>query len=200
MDYEALDSSSPDSAIGDNPLHFVPQYSGDRYLLVSNIPPDTGKGAYENDTCPSCGYHRVRVGVVKCPRGHIMRNRPIVREGRKVRLIKGFESSYRRMDTKQPARTITTNTSHIGSDFKIHPREHRVLSILECADLQTVPRFLDWSTALQGRPGKKPVPYLIRNVVGEAFPPYYTFLHGKILARLLSNDVTVYSELASLTK
>jgi len=200
MGYETLNSGCRESARGVDPLHFVPHYSGDRYLLVSDIPPNSGKSAYENDSCPSCDSSGVRTGVVKCPRGHLMRNRPLVREGRKVRLIKGFKSSYRRIDAQLPARTITTNSSHIGSDFKIHPREHRVLSILECADLQTVPRFWDWSLALQGQPGRKPVPYLIRNLVGEAFPPYYTYLHGRILGGLLSNDANVYSELASLTK
>ena len=82
--------------------------------------------------------------------------------------------------------TITTNTSHVGSDFKLHPWEHRVLSALECADLQTVPRFFDWSVALEAKPRSKR--YLIRNLIGEAFPPYFTFLHGQVLADLLQES------------
>ena len=69
------------------------------------------------------------------------------------------------MRPDRPAYTITTNSSHIGSDFKIHPWENRVLSILECADLQSVPRFYDWTRAKEQR-----TLYLIRNLVGEAFP------------------------------
>jgi DNA (cytosine-5)-methyltransferase 1 len=53
------------------------------------------------------------------------------------------------MDPDLPAPTITTNTSHIGGDYKIHPWENRVLTALECADLQTVPRWFDWSSALK---------------------------------------------------
>ena len=115
-----------------------------------------------------------------------MRNRPYVRTGKRFRLVKGFRSSYRRMAPDQPARTITTNTSHVGSDFKIHPWENRVLSTLECSDLQTVPRFFNWSSAIDAQPRSKR--YLIRNLVGEAFPPYFTFLHGKVLAEALQNS------------
>ena len=87
------------------------------------------------------------------------------------------------MSPGRPAYTITTNSSHIGSDFKIHPWENRVLSILECADLQTVPRFYDWTRAKENR-----TLYLIRNLIGEAFPTYFTYLHGQVLAKLLSDS------------
>ena len=110
-----------------------------------------------------------------------MRNRPYRVENDRARLIRGFHSSYRRMHPDRPAPTVTTNTSHLGSDFKIHPSQNRVLSTLECADLQTVPRTYDWSGALdEGRH------YLIRNVIGEAFPTYFAYLHGRMLNRLLS--------------
>ena len=184
MHYESLDSASVEAAVGGHPLHYVPNYAAnpDRYLQISEIPPNSGRSAYENETCPRCGSP-VRTGVIKCPRGHITRNRPYVRKGRSFRLVRGFHSSYRRMAPDEPARTITTNTSHVGSDFKIHPWENRVLSALECADLQTVPRFFDWSSAINAKPRSKR--YLIRNLIGEALPPYFTFLHGQVLAGLL---------------
>lgn len=112
-----------------------------------------------------------------------MRNRPYRVDDEGPRLIRGFHSSYRRMQADRPAPTITTNTSHLGSDFKIHPWENRVLSTLECADLQTVPRSYNWSGALDARRH-----YLIRNVIGEAFPSYFAFLHGSMLARLLDGE------------
>jgi len=188
VEYETLDSASSAESIGRHPLHYVPNYADnpDRYLQISHIPPYSGRSAYENDTCPVCRSQPIRAGVVKCVRGHVMRNRPYVRTGKKIRLVKGFRSSYRRMAPDQPARTITTNTSHVGSDFKLHPWENRVLSTLECSDLQTVPRFFDWSSALNARPKSKR--YLIRNLIGEAFPPYFTFLHGKVLAEVLQNS------------
>lgn len=188
MQYEALDSVSEAAAVGTHPLHYVPYYAAnpDRYLQISDIPPNSGRSAYENDTCPSCESGPVQTGTITCPRGHVMLNRPYVRDGDSFRLVKGFHSSYRRIAPDEPARTITTNTSHVGSDFKVHPWEHRVLSALECADLQTVPRFFDWSVALEAKPRSKR--YLIRNLIGEAFPPYFTFLHGQVLADLLQDS------------
>ena len=181
-EYEALDAKSKDSATGEHELHFVPAYGPDRYLQVSEIPENSGRSAYENDTCPECGHSGVEVGLMRCPScSGVMRNRPYVQRDEGPSLIRGFNSSYRRMSPDKPSSTITTNSSHIGSDFKIHPWEHRVLSILECADLQTVPRFYDWSPATEARRR-----YLIRNLIGEAFPPYFTYLHGQLLAKLLS--------------
>ena len=183
IQYDALDASCEEKARGKHPLHYVPAYGDDRYQQVRGIPPYSGRSAYENDTCPSCGQSPVEAGLILCPDcGGVMRNRPyIVKQGR-PHLIKGFHSSYRRMNPDRPAYTITTNSSHVGSDFKIHPWENRVLSILECADLQTVPRFYNWKRAEQNR-----TRYLIRNLVGEALPPYFTYLHGQYLSALLGS-------------
>ena len=180
--YEPLDANSKDGARGEHPLHFVPTYGPERYRQVSEIAAYSGLSAYDNDKCPSCGCEEVDVGLILCPAcDGVMCNRPyVVRDGQPT-LIKGFKSSYRRMNPERPAYTITTNSSHIGSDFKIHPWENRVLSILECADLQTVPRFYDWTRAREDR-----TLYLIRNLIGEAFPPYFTYLHGQILSQMLS--------------
>ena len=183
LDYETLDARSKDSARGAHPLHFVPAYGPDRYQQVSQIPAYSGLSAYENDTCLSCDFREVERGLASCPAcGNVMRNRPYVERNGQPSLIKGFRSSYRRMTPGRPAYTITTNSSHVGSDFKIHPWENRVLSILECADLQTVPRFYDWTRARENR-----TLYLIRNLVGEAFPPYFTYVHGLVLEQILSS-------------
>ena len=87
------------------------------------------------------------------------------------------------MRPNEPARTITTASSHVGSDYKIHPWENRVLSIRECADLQTVPRFYDWTWALETSHT-----YVARKVIGEALPPWFTYLQGKLLRRLLDGE------------
>ena len=182
LQYEPLDSRSKDTARGKHPLHFVPDYGADRYEQVSQIPPCSGQSAYENATCLSCGVLDVELGLASCPAcGNVMRNRPYVERDGQPSLIKGFRSSYRRMSPGRPAYTITTSSSHVGSDFKIHPWENRVLSILECADMQTVPRFYNWT-----RPKENRTLYLIRTLVGEAFPPYFTYLHGLVLERILS--------------
>ncbi len=184
MEYDHLDAKSEDMARGEHWLHFVPSYGTDRYMQVSQIPANSGRSAFENDECPSCGEQQVAADLILCPScGEVMRNRPYVKRNGHTALIKGFDSSYRRMRPERPSYTITTNSSHIGSDFKIHPWENRVLSILECADLQTVPRFYDWTQAKENR-----ALYLIRNLIGEAFPTYFTYLHGQVLAKLLSSS------------
>ena len=186
MQYERLDAGSKDVAHGSDPLHFVPAYGPDRYQQVSEIPPYSGRSAYQNDTCPSCGEQGVDFGSIKCTSCEgVMFNRPFVERNGDIALIKGFDSSYRRMSPSRPAYTITTNSSHVGSDYKIHPWENRVLSILECADIQTVPRFYDWTRARRDR-----TTYLIRNLVGEAFPTYFTYLHGRLLDEILSGFET----------
>ncbi len=185
MEYDHLDAKSEDMARGEHWLHFVPSYGTDRYMQVSQIPPNSGRSAFENDECPSCGRQQVAAELILCPScDAVMRNRPYIERNGQPALIKGFDSSYRRMRPERPAYTVTTNSSHIGSDFKIHPWENRVLSILECADLQTLPRFYDWTQAKENR-----TLYLIRNLIGEAFPTYFTYLHGQVLAELLSDSV-----------
>ena len=182
MKYQRLDAESKDSARGEHPLHFVPEYGQERYQQISQIPPYSGRSAYENDVCPSCKYQPVDQGRALCPScDGVMWNRPYVERDGQPSLIKGFHSSYRRINASRPAYTITTNSSHVGSDFKVHPWENRVLSILECADLQTVPRFYDWTRGMENR-----TLYLIRNLVGEAFPTYFTYLHGRVLEQVLS--------------
>ena len=194
--YPPLSSRSPQEARNGHPLHFVPHYEHDRFLLVNHIPAMSGRSAYENALCPDCGRQPVPLGVAVCDRcGRPMRNRPIVLEKGTPRLVKGFASSYRRMKPDEPSPTVTTNSSHIGSDNKIHPWEDRVLSILECADLQTVPRFFDWSAATEANRM-----YLVRNLVGEAFPPFFTHLHGRVLLRLLKTCKTAFRGLATYRK
>jgi DNA (cytosine-5)-methyltransferase 1 len=182
MRYPPLDAQDKPND-PEEPLHFVPRYTGDRYLMIAEIPPNSGQNAYQNPTCPDCHKNGIPLGLAYCPHcGNLLRNRPYFKPARgKARLIKGFESSYRRMYPDRPASTVTTNSSHVGSDYKIHPWENRVLSVRECADLQTVPRFFDWSWALDTHHS-----YVIRNAVGEALPTYFAYLHGQVLKELLN--------------
>ena len=97
------------------------------------------------------------------------------------RLITGFRTStYTRMKSDAPAAAITTASGHLGSNNTIHPFENRLLSTLECALLQTLPKRFKWGTALE-RWGHTN----IRNMIGEAVPPVFTKLHGKVLRALL---------------
>lgn len=192
--YVSLDAKSMDAAHDpDDPFHFVPVYEGDYYWRVADIPPRSGLSAYDNVNCRECLRQDVPKETAICSYcGAIMHNRPyVVEEDGSARLIKGRHSSYRRMRPEQPARTITTGSSHVGSDYKIHPWENRVLSIRECADLQTVPRFYDWSWAIETRHT-----YLARQVIGEALPAWFTYLQGRLLRRLLDGEDVPLSEFA----
>ncbi|HET6385511.1 MAG TPA: DNA cytosine methyltransferase [Armatimonadota bacterium] len=193
MQYERLDAAERKSARGTHQLHFVPHYNADRYLMLSDIPAYTGRGAFQNDRCPACEHQPQPLHLSRCCQcGAVLKNRPHVVENGTARLIKGFKSSYRRMHPDLPAATVTTNSSHVGSDFKIHPWEHRVLSILECADLQTVPAWYDWSDSITSNRT-----YTVRRAIGEAFPPYFTYLHGQLLAAMLDGQVVHSGRFAS---
>jgi len=78
----------------------------------------------------------------------------------------------------RPGATVTTASGKIGSDFTLHPWENRVLSPLECSLLQTFPDDFRW----EGKIGVD----AIREMIGEAVPPLFTELHGKVLAAFLA--------------
>jgi DNA (cytosine-5)-methyltransferase 1 len=184
MNYLPLDAKNSETAVDpDDPLHRVPHYLDHRYSWAADIPRRSGANAYQNPNCHACGRQGVPAGRARCDRcGKPMLNRPHVRaKNGRARLIKGFLSSYRRMKPDRPAPTITTASSHLGSDYTIHPWENRVLSVRECADLQTVPRTYDWSWALGAG-----FNYMLRQVIGEAIPPWFTYLHGLVLRDLLA--------------
>lgn len=165
-----------------DPLHYVPFYDADRYDLVRMIPPYSGKSAYETEQCPHCSAspqpHKAAT-CVKCDKP--LHSRPIVLRNGKPALIVGHATSYKRMPPDLPASTITTANGHLGSDTKIHPWENRLLSPRECATLQTIPRDFKWGKS----PGDLPTNEVLRSVIGEAVPPWFTYLHGLVLYSLL---------------
>jgi DNA (cytosine-5)-methyltransferase 1 len=176
-----LDARAAGSAASGIAMHSVPVWPPDRYRMVESIPPNTGRSAWENDSCPDCGRRardRSRIRCSGC--GHLL-PRPITKDKDGVaRLVTGFHTSYRRMAPDEPAATVTTASGHLGSDTTIHPWENRVLSTLECALLQTFPSSFHWGNALE-RWGHTNV----RAMIGEAVPPLFTSKHGRVLSQLL---------------
>jgi len=148
-----LDAASAETAVYEElPLHCVPVWPDRRYAMVAAIPPRSGSSAWMNRECELCGEVEVDEDDAACPECRRPLLRPVTkaRNGR-YRLINGFRaSSYRRMRPHGPAATITTASGQLGSDLTIHPWENRVLSPLECADLQTIPRSFKWGDALAG--------------------------------------------------
>jgi DNA (cytosine-5)-methyltransferase 1 len=179
LDAGPLDSMTVESA-GEG-LHRVPVWDHRRRFMVASIPANSGAGAWANTNCQACGPMDVLGDAATCPRCDAPLARPVVCENGGWRLVRGFpNSSYTRMHPDRPAATITTATGRIGSDNTLHPSEHRVLSMLECQHLQTFPRNFDWGDHLE-RYGHTS----LRQMIGEAVPPQFTELHGRVLASVL---------------
>ena len=178
-----LDAGRPSTAADpDDPMHVVPVWDEERYRMVAEIPPYSGRGAWSNERCPSCGVMELDVDAAVCSQctEPLLRPRVRTKEGN-WRLVRGFRStSYTRMLADAPASTVTTASGHLGSDKTIHPWENRVLSMRECAHLQTLPVDFKWGDAL-ARWGHTNV----REMIGEAVPPAFTRAHGQALRAAL---------------
>ncbi len=183
FDLPSLDAGSAERALseGYGGLHSVPVWNRRIYDMVAAIPPGSGRSAWDNDICISCGETALSRKQVRCLHCQSLLPRPTIksRNGRH-RLIKGFGSSYRRMHLDRPAATVTTASGHVGSDYTIHPIENRLLSLFECALLQTFPKDFLWGSSIT-EVGTTHV----REMIGEAVPPAFTALHGRVLLDLL---------------
>ncbi|MEL6929139.1 MAG: DNA cytosine methyltransferase [Cyanobacteria bacterium J06600_6] len=168
---------------GFNGMHSVPTWPAERCQMVASIPRNSGASAWENNTCTKCGYNDNRLEDVYCNNCHELLPKPIVEESGRHRLIRGFRTSYKRMAPNKPAATILTASGHIGSHTTIHPYEDRLLSLLECQILQTIPMDFRWGDAL-----RKYGPSNVRAMIGEAIPPKFTLMHGSVLRRLFDKD------------
>ena len=177
-----LDAANSENAVDPSrPLHRVPVWSSRQYAMVAAIPADSGRSAWQNLHCPDCGAFGTSEDT-SCPRCGARLLRPIVDDGSNLRLVAGFRrSSYSRMDPRKPAATITTASGRVGSDNTLHPSQNRVLSVLECQLLQTIPESFDWGDVLRTTGHTH-----IRAMIGEAVPPAFTGAHGRILASLLA--------------
>lgn len=186
MKLPSLDASSAETATSmiRGGLHAVPVWLDHRYPMVAAIPKHSGKSAWENSKCESCGAVEVDLGDAVCPICAAPLLRPVIAdESDGYRLINGFSTTYRRIRSDRPAATITTASGHIGSNHTIHPFENRLLSTLECAILQTLPRSFKWGEALQKWGHTN-----VREMIGEAVPPRFTEKHGRVLRALLKGD------------
>lgn len=181
-----LDAGAKATAQCHEPLHSVPVWSSHHHKMVKAIPPGSGKSAWANELCATCGSIEVDDSEANCPRCQGPLLRPVVpRTDGRYRLVKGFRaSSYRRMDPNRPAPTVTTANGTIGSATTIHPWENRVLSALECSELQTIPRSFRWTNddawALEL--------HVVRRMIGEVVPPKFTEMHGHAIRGVLENN------------
>jgi DNA (cytosine-5)-methyltransferase 1 len=192
-----LDGKNAETAKSDTTYHYVPVLDPKKYLWISNTPPE--KGAFDNqcinpicryDKNPTHGSERNGDGInqaktttplycIKC--GDLL-PRPYHKEKNgNIRLMAGYTSAYKRMRWDLPAPTLTTNLSYPSSDHKIHPEQHRVLSLYEAFKLHTLDHF-NYVWAHEN--GEKAKDTLITEIIGESIPPKAV---GIIFEYLLKN-------------
>ncbi len=183
--FPVLDGKSETLATSNDILHSCPTYSKTHYSWIRNIPKMSGKSAWENK-CTTCGNNDtppLEIDCIQC--GSKILTRPHISEKNgNIRAIKGFKSSYRRMNPFDKAPTITTSSGHFSSDIKLHPTQNRVLSARECAALQTIPASFKWPEEVLYKKG-----YIVREMIGEAIPPAITFRFGRSLSLWLTKQI-----------
>ncbi|MFN6253500.1 MAG: DNA cytosine methyltransferase [Acetobacteraceae bacterium] len=179
-----LDAQNPATATNKKiPFHRVPTLDVAKYFWVSSTPP--GMGAFDNQcTNQACGYDKNpthgskhnsqginqanRDTPIKCLKCGQLLPRPWVEDESGFRLMSGFTSAYKRMRGDLPSSALTRNLSYACSDQKLHPREHRVLSLHEAFILHTVN---DYPFFWRRHDGKKLADKTIREIIGESIPP-----------------------------
>lgn len=165
----------------DIPWHVVPVMKREKFWWVQNTPPD--ETAYNNQ-CVKCGYKgNRRHGMVFtdgrhqskkdtpifCARCKALLPRPTIidkKDGTR-RMIKGFDSAYRRMSWDSPSPTLTQNFQFEASDKKLHPEQNRVLSVYEGMILQTITDY-DYRFEIDSSPIRR---NLCCEIIGESVPP-----------------------------
>lgn len=161
--------------------HVVPVMKDDKYWWVANTP--YNETAYNNQ-CVECnctetprhgmcmmdGRHQSKKDTpIYCVKCGALLPRPtmIDKVSGKRRMIKGFDSAYRRMTWDTPAGTITQNFQYEASDKKIHPEQNRTLSVYEAMKLQTITEF-DYQFVIEGKQISR---NLCCQIIGESVPP-----------------------------
>ena len=88
-----------------------------------------------------------------------------------------FDDKYKRLDLREPSRTITAHIAHDGYWY-IHPTEHRTLTMREAARIQSFPD----SFRFAGTPS-----HAFRQI-GEAVPPLVARAIGRSLLQSIRHD------------
>lgn len=166
-----------------HPWHFVPVMRDEKFWWMENTP--EGATAYNNQCVnPKCLYQGNRLhgsntesGLhtsnkdtpIYCEKCGELLPRPTVVDKKtgKRRLIKGYDTAYRRMEWDKPAPTLTQNFIFEASDKKVHPSQTRVLSLYEGMILQTIADY-NYSMTIEGKYISK---NLCAEIIGESVPP-----------------------------
>ncbi len=203
-EFPTLDSRA--AGLAEHPtlaFHRVPVLDAKKYEWVRHTPP--GKSAFDNQCInPDCRFqenatHGASHGADGVNRSH--RDTPLYcqRCGELLprpytvaadaptgkRLMSGYTSAYKRMDAELPAPALTRNLSYPCSDHKVHPSQHRVLSLAEAMRIHTLDRYAyKWGPLKRAGRGRKGAACdapdsLMRLVIGESVPPFFFELLGR---------------------
>lgn len=176
------------------PWHVVPILNDEKYWWVSCTPQN--ETAYNNQ-CQKCGYkgnarhdsciidgrHVSKKDTpIYCDKCGALLPRPTIVDKKtgKRRLIKGFDTAYKRMSWDTPAPTLTQNFQFVSSDKKIHPDQNRVLSIFEGLRLQSISNY-DYKFSIEG---KQISMARCCEIIGESVPPKLVELICKNIIRI----------------
>jgi len=165
---------------------------------VKAIPRYSGKSAHMNK-CQKCKKSKKseEFRVMKCSKCKTALPRPHVIEDNEPRAVKGYLTSYRRMQPNQPANTLTMNSGVVSSDVTLHYSMDRVLTPKELLRLATITNTRNksqhtnfpWADKYDFSSAMKESDYLlqkniIRQTIGECIPP----LAMQVLVDAMLND------------
>jgi DNA (cytosine-5)-methyltransferase 1 len=153
----------------------------EKFWWIQNTP--YNETAY-NYQCVVCGFQEnTRHGMffrdgrhiskkdtpIYCERCGALLPRPtmIDRETGNRRMIKGFDSAYRRMTWDSPSPTLTQLFQSEASDKKVHPDQDRTLSIYEALKIQTIADY-EYKFSIDNKPISMNA---CCQVIGESVPP-----------------------------
>lgn len=161
-DYPSLESGQSSGIKWHSMEHKIHNYKHKKWMQHT----PTGKSAFDNEIwCP-------------CVEDKIEENGELMSISRK---IKGFKTTYKRMDWDRPAPTVTMMNGSINSQNNCHPgteikdetgkgtgiyTDARVLTIKELLAIVGLP--LDWVDHLEHTQKRE---NFLRKVIGECFPP-----------------------------
>ena len=178
-----------------DPLHREPRINEKHRKWIKAIPKYSGKSAHLN-RCISC-KHLDEFGIVTCTKCGEILPRPNVIENQKPRAVKGYLTSYRRMNPNKPANTLTMNSGVVSSDVTLHYSMNRVLTLKEILRISTVintkNQHHDTNFPWHGKYDFSSVmtdsdynlqKNIIRQIIGECIPP----LAMKKLVNAIIND------------
>jgi len=201
--FPPLDAGSAKTATSSIPFHRVPVLDPKKYEWVRHTP--LGRSAFDNQCVnPKClcdenpghgntrgqdGINRANKGTpLYCEKCGDLLPRPYTEESDgSRRIMSGYTSAYKRMDASLPAPTLTRNMSYPCSDQKVHPFEHRVLSLAEAMRLHSIDGY-DYAWEVDGKAAPDS---LIRLVIGESVPPRFLELLGRHLLSMARGNSQV---------